>query len=64
MSEEQKTLIELRPGERTWIGRYRVTRLQAGGWLFWSKASQRITIANTLPEAVELAQHCSVRSAA
>lgn len=59
MSEEQKTLIELRPGERTWIGRYRVTRLQAGGWCFWSRRTHRIRIENTLPEAVELAQWCA-----
>lgn len=64
MSEEQKTLIELQPGERTWIGRYRVTRLQAGGWCFWSKQSQRIRIENTLPEAVELAQRCTRKAAA
>jgi hypothetical protein len=64
MSEEQKALIDLKPGDRTWIGGYRVTRLDHGGWSFWSRKTQRITVRETLPEAVELAQHCAGRQAA
>lgn len=64
MSEEQKTLIDLAPGERTWIGAYRVTRLQTGGWSFWSKQTQRICIEDTLPGAVDRAQWCTGKKAA
>lgn len=56
MSPVQRALIELAPGERTWIGRFRVTRLRNGDWLFWSKVTHRISIFHSLPEAARVAE--------
>lgn len=56
MSDAQKALVDLSPGERTWFGSHRATRLQSGKWSFWSKSSQCVTIAHDLPQAVHLAE--------